>query len=44
MNKNKFENIAIGYLEDQEQLIDNHDPYDEIKWSYYTLRAIGEVA
>jgi len=38
-----FENIEETYYEDQSQLIDNHDPYDEIKWSYYTMKAICVV-
>ena len=43
MNRSKFENLAISYLENQDQLIDNHNPYDEIKDNYNYLKVIGEV-
>ena len=42
MNKSIFENIATGYLEEQEQLT-SHDPYDEIKDNYDSLKVIEEV-
>lgn len=36
-------NLEETYYEDQSQLIDNYDPYDWIKASYYCLKAIDEV-
>ena len=42
MNRNRFENIALSYLKEQDQLIDN-DPYEDIKDNYESLKTMGEV-
>jgi hypothetical protein len=38
-----FENSINKYYEEKNQLIENYDPYNEILWSYYQLKVIGEV-
>ena len=43
MDKNIFENIADTYYDEQDQLIDNFDPYDWIQDSYDFLKSINEV-
>ena len=42
MNRNTFEIIINDHIRKEESIFEI-DPYDEIKWVYYMLRAIGEV-